>query len=109
MNKTHYIHKHSFRVDADTDQFIKQQCRNLGIKESTYIRKLLEQAKGNPVKLETKESFFAKKELIQEVNYIGNNINQIVKNANSNYYYDYEKKKLFALMGELKNLLEQKL
>lgn len=50
----------------------------------------------------TKEEFLLLKEVVNEINHIGVNINQIVKNVNAHYYNDYEKRKLFALMESLK-------
>lgn len=47
------------------------------------------------------------KELINEVNHIGVNINQIVKNYNSGFYSDTEKNSLFAYMQKLNRLLSE--
>lgn len=102
-----YTHKLSFRVDDKTYRFIKKQIKIYGISESTYIRKILEQQQGADIHLESKEAFLAKKDLTRELNRIGTNINQIVRNVNANYYIDYEKKKLFALMNEIKEKVDR--
>ena len=41
------------------------------------------------------------KQLINEINAIGRNINQIVKNNNSSLYSTYDKNQLFALMNKI--------
>jgi len=45
-------------------------------------------------------------QLKKEINHIGVNINQIVKNHNSMFYSETEKRKLFALMGEINKKME---
>lgn len=52
-----------------------------------------------------KERFLLSKQLIYEINKIGNNINQIAKNNNSHYYTPNEKQKLFEMMNEIKRKL----
>lgn len=58
---------------------------------------------------EDKNVYIQRKELINEINHIGNNINQIVHNANMEFYSDYEKRKLFALMKQLNDTVAEKL
>lgn len=45
------------------------------------------------------------RELINEVNHIGVNINQIVRNNNAQFYSAAEKKKLFLMMQQLNDML----
>lgn len=77
---------------------------------SKYIRDILFERQGNR-KLIPPERFQALEECLRqlkkEVNHIGVNINQIVKNHNSNFYSSAEKRKLFALMGEVNQKMEQ--
>lgn len=75
-----------------------------GIKYSEYIRRLIDEDMGKTVSVQTQEEFLAKKQLAYEINRIGNNINQIVRNVNMHYYTEYEKKKLFAMMQKIMEL-----
>lgn len=75
--------------------------------QSKYIRRLIDEDMGKEHRVYTKEEFQARKELVYEINRIGNNINQIVKNANMKFYSEYEKKKLFAMMKKLLEMLEE--
>lgn len=47
-----------------------------------------------------------RKQLVYEVNAIGKNVNQIVHNFNSEFYNEFEKKKLFALLNKLMELFQ---
>lgn len=47
------------------------------------------------------------KQLINEVNRIGNNINQIVHRHNSNWYTEVDKETLIAYMKKLNLLVEK--
>ena len=95
-----------FRITEEQNKFIQLQCDLYGIQsESEYFRRLIDRAAGKPSNHLTKEEFVLKKSIQDEINKIGVNINQIVKNANSHYYTDYEKKKLFAMMEKIKELV----
>lgn len=92
--------KVSFRLPDDELKYIDKVAEKSGKTRSECIRQLLLSTKEKEV-LESKEHYQLNKELIYEINKIGNNINQIVKDYNSHIYTDYEKKKLFALMQKL--------
>ena len=47
------------------------------------------------------------KELINEVNHIGVNINQIVKDYNSNIFTESEKSRLFAYLQKLNRKVDE--
>lgn len=99
------IHR-NFRITEEQDAHMAKQSIRYGISASEYIRRLIDADMGKPVPERTQEEFLAHKELVYEINRIGTNINQIVKNVNMHYYTEYEKRKLFALMKKLINLLE---
>lgn len=107
MGKDTFTEKLRVRVRSEQRQHMEKQCERYGIKCSEYFRRLIDQDMGRIElnQMKTKEEFLQEKELIYEINRIGNNINQIVKNVNSKFYTDYEKKKLFAMMETVKNLL----
>lgn len=101
----------NLRLTEPEQKHIDKQSDKYGIKRSEYIRRLVEQDMGrvNLSEMKTQEAFLQKKELIYEINRIGNNVNQIAKNVNSGRYTDYEKKKLFAMMDKLNELLAERL
>lgn len=99
----------SLRISESENRFLKQQCEQTGLNENQYIRRLIDAAAGRAEMPVSKEKFLAVKELTQEINYIGHNINQIVKNVNSHYYSDEEKDRLFELMSKVRTLLNEKL
>lgn len=77
---------------------------------SKYIRDVIfkEQIPADPAILknrkELKESI---SNLKKEINRIGVNINQIVKNNNSSFYSNAEKRNLFILMGEIDKKMQE--
>lgn len=101
------IFQKNFRINMSQQEHIEKSCKTYGISESEYFRRLIDSDMGKAVSVKTHEEFKISKDLIFEVNKIGNNINQIAKNTNSHYYTEYEKKKLFALMEKVKDLLWQ--
>lgn len=98
------IHK-NFRLTQEELAHMEKQCRVYGINSSEYIRKLIDSDMGKLPVVQTREEFLLRKELVYEINRIGNNINQIVKNVNMHYYTEHEKKKLFAMMRKIITLL----
>lgn len=99
------IHK-NVRVTKKQWEHIRQQCEIYGINTSEYLRRLVDAEMGKAVKAQPREEFLARKQMAYEINRIGNNINQIVKNVNMHYYTEYEKKKLFAMMQKIMELFE---
>ena len=93
----------TFRLSEENEIFLTEQCQRYGMNDSEYIRYLLNE-KQNPTGkvMRTQEEFLAIKELTDEINHIGININQIVRNVNMQKYSDHEKRKLFALMEEIR-------
>lgn len=93
----------SFRMSEDDEQFLRSQCELYGMNDSQYFRHMLKKMQNSSETMaRPKEEFLAIKELTDEINHIGININQIVRNVNMLYYSDHEKRKLFALMEEVK-------
>lgn len=96
------------RLEEEEKEYLKKLCDKTGKNESEILRQIIRSSMENSNKqFETKEHFLLRKELINEINRIGHNINQIVKNNNSHFYTNYEKEKLFALMNEIKRLMRQ--
>lgn len=95
-----------FRTTEKQKAHVNSQCEKYGIKNAEYLRRLIDADMGETEPLQTKEDFLARKQFIYEINRIGNNINQIVRNVNMEYYSEYEKKKLFAMTRKIMELLE---
>lgn len=96
-------------TQAQYDSLMKLSKKS-GNKSSECVRRILDSYfEKNYAALENKEIYIQRKELKNEINHIGNNINQIAHNTNMGIYSEYEKRKLFAMMNELKKLLEEKL
>ena len=88
------------RVDQDEYEIIQRNVKKSKKKFSEYAREMLtEKIVENP---ENKEVL---SKLITEINYIGHNINQIVKNHNSALYKKSDKERL----SEQMRLIYQKL
>ena len=103
MNKTVKV---SFRLTEDESVYIQNLARDSGKSTSEIIRQLIKNARENKsTAFEPKEHFLLNKQLIYEINRIGNNINQIAKNNNSHYYTPNEKEKLLEMMDEIERLL----
>lgn len=95
-----------FRITTEQQSHVEEQCKRYGINESEFFRRLIDADRGKEVPVQTQEEFVLKKQLIYEINRIGNNINQIVKNANMRFYTEHEKRKLFAMMKKVMELLD---
>ncbi len=71
MKKTHSV---TFRVEESEHDFIKFQADEIGMTVSEYIRKRMQD---KPI-----VKVYQSRELLQQINAIGNNINQIAKYSN---------------------------
>lgn len=73
-----------------------------GMDESAYLRLMISQKPNDYPEI---RKFL--KELINEVNRIGVNINQIVFNNNSGFYSEDDKNRLFAYMRKLNTRVDE--
>lgn len=101
-----YTERFELRLSIYEAKILREAAAEYNLTPSDYIRI---QLNNTNVKLLSAENIYDRKGLINEINHIGVNINQIVKNHNSHMYSDYEKKKLFAMMKKVWDLLENKL
>lgn len=88
-----------------TEKEAEQLCRRAAqykMKESAYIRLLLSQKPNDYPEIR-----MLLKELIGEVNAIGNNINQITRNHNSKLYREEDRELLIAYMKKLNLLVKE--
>ena len=70
------IHK-NFRIREDQVLHMEGQCKIYGINSSEYIRRLIDTDMGKATPDQTKEAFLVHKQMVYEINRIGNNINQM--------------------------------
>lgn len=87
--------RHCRLTKGEADR-LKEQARERGMTESAYIRLLLS---GKPN--DHPEVRVLLKELINEVNAVGNNINQITRDYNSRLYRAEDREFLRACMKKL--------
>lgn len=91
-----------FRMTEKEAAQLKEKARQRGMKESEYIRLLLSQKPNDYPEIR-----ILMKELINEVNAIGNNINQITRNHNSKIYREADRELLSAYMKKLNLLVKE--
>ena len=83
-------------------ELLKRSAEQNGMKESEYIRFLLSQKPNDYLEIR-----ILLRELINEINAIGNNINQITRNHNSKLYRKEDRELLSAYMKKLNLLLKE--
>ena len=81
---------------------LRLDAEQRGLKESEYIRLLLSQKPNDYPEIR-----ILIRELINEVNAIGNNINQITRNHNSELYREEDRQLLSAYMKKLNLLVKE--
>ena len=91
------IRKH-FKLTEETAKLLAERSRAENMNESEYIRCLLLNQSEHPRSRELELEIMR---LRNEINKIGVNINQIVKNNNSNVYREEDKKKLEEYLKEI--------
>ena len=92
----------AYRLTKEQDEELKRKVEELGMTESEFIRLLItEKPKDYP---EIRQLLAG---LVGEVNRIGVNINEIVRNNNSSLYSDSDKSRLFAYMIKLNEKLNK--
>lgn len=91
-----------FRMTEKEAQKLHLDAEQRGIKESEYIRLLLSQKPNDYPEIR-----IMLRELINEVNAIGNNINQIARNHNSKLYREEDRQLLSAYMKKLNLLVKE--
>lgn len=91
-----------FRMTEKEATQLKEMAKQKGMKESEYIRLLLSQKPNDYPELR-----ILLRELINEVNAIGNNINQITRNHNSRLYRKEDRELLIAYMKKLNLLVKE--
>lgn len=91
-----------FRMTEKEAEKLRRDAGQRGLKESEYIRLLLSQKPNDYPEIR-----IMLRELINEMNAIGNNINQITKNHNSKLYRKEDRELLSAYMKKLNFLMKE--
>ena len=95
------IRKH-FKLTEETAKLLAERSKAENMNESEYIRYLLLNQSGNP---RSKELEFEVMRLRNEINKIGVNVNQIVKNCNSHIYNENDREILKGEISRIKDLM----
>lgn len=95
------LRKH-FKLTEETVKLLSERSRAENMNESEYIRYLILNQSENPRSRELEVEVMR---LRNEINKIGGNINQIVKNNNSHLYRESDKINLILEMEKIKDLL----
>ena len=85
-----------FRLSTKEAAELAEKAENMKRTESEYLRFMISQ---KPT--DYPEMRILLRELINEVNHIGSNINQIVHNNNAGLYFEADKEQLVAYMRKL--------
>ena len=97
------IRKH-FKLTEETAKLLAERSKAENMNESEYIRYLLLNQSEHPRSRELELEIMR---LRNEINKIGVNVNQIVKNSNSHIYSEGDKIELKQQLNIIKDLLQQ--
>lgn len=100
-DKTRSVKK-TFRLMPIEAEGLAKRAKELSMNESEYLRLLLSQKPSDYPEIR-----IMMKQLVNEVNHIGVNINQIVHNNNSMLYSKTDKEVLTAYMISVNRLLRE--
>ncbi len=95
------IRKH-FKLTEKTAKLLAERSKAENMNESEYIRYLILNQSENPRSRELEVEVMR---LRNEINKIGGNINQIVKNNNSHIYSESDKMKLNDYLKEITEIM----
>ena len=100
-DKIHCIRK-TLRLMPEEAKVLADKAKANGMNEAEYIRLLISQKPNDYPEVRK-----LLKELIDEVNRIGININQIVFNSNAQLYSKKDKEQLLAYMKKLNSMVNE--
>lgn len=90
------------RITPEEAKMLEDKALSSGMDESAYLRLMISQKPNDYPEVRR-----LLKELINEINRIGVNINQIVCNHNSGLYSENDKDRLFAYMRKLNTKVDE--
>ncbi|MEE0885252.1 MAG: MobC family plasmid mobilization relaxosome protein [Faecalimonas sp.] len=92
----------SFRMNEAERKLLHEKASEYDMTESMYLRFLITQKPNDYPEIRK-----LLRDTINEINHIGTNINQIVKNHNSSFYKKEDKVKLTAYMRRVDETLQK--
>ena len=96
MADTVHTVRKTLRLRPEEAEALEQNAKQMGVSEAEYLRFLLSQKPKDYPEIRT-----LLKELINEVNHIGVNVNQIAFHHNTSLYSNNDKELLLAYMKKL--------
>ena len=100
-DKVHCVRK-TLRLTPSEAKLLEEKSTNAGMNEAEYLRFLISQKPNDYPEIRKRI-----KELINEVNHIGVNINQIVHHHNYELYSKADRAQLIAYMRKLNATLKE--
>jgi len=100
-NRVHSVSK-LLRMTSEEAKLLKENALGANMGESAYLRLMISQKPNDYPEIRR-----LLKDLINEVNRIGVNINQIAFNNNAGFYSENEKNRLFAYMRKLNRIVDE--
>lgn len=108
MKHNNYPIKKSFRISHFQNIQLAKKLENCQLDESKYLREALDLAlTGERKEHRTTTEIEVFKDLVREINYIGNNVNQIAHRNNSMLFSTEDKKELFLCMKQLRGMVAE--
>ncbi len=105
--KTAGLRKQSFRLSEKEAAYLQNVAAENSMSMSRYIRMLIDADMEKGIVEKRHLQSLLRRDLINEINHIGININQITRSHNENLYSEHDKRKLFALMKKLNEMVSQ--
>lgn len=103
--KTAGLQKRSFRLSEKEAAYLQNVASQNSMSMSRYIRMLIDADMEKGIVEKRNLQSLLRRDLINEINHIGININQITRSHNENLYSERDKRKLFALMKKLNEMV----
>jgi uncharacterized protein Yka (UPF0111/DUF47 family) len=91
-----------FRISETEAEELSRRAAEAGMSESDYLRLCIKSSPNDFPEIRK-----AIKQLINEINSIGVNVNQIARNSNSGFFVPDDKVRLFAYMSRLSSLMNK--
>lgn len=91
-----------FRITEEESEELSMRAEKAGMSESEYLRLCLSSSPNDFPEIRK-----AIKQLINEINHIGVNVNQIAHNSNAGLFIPDDKVRLFAYMNRLSTLVSK--
>ena len=100
-DKVHCVRK-TLRLTPAEAKLLEEKSTNAGMNEAEYLRLLISQTPNDYPEIRQEL-----KQLINEINHIGVNINQIVHHHNYELYSKEDRQQLIAYMKKLNNTVKE--